>query len=76
MKVLKEDATCILFADDIKLYTELKVDADIINLQEALDSIFQWSVKWQMPVSSAKCQLPEKLTRTCAATRHNFQLLC
>ena len=36
-KVIKEDVTCVLFADDVKLYTVLKANGDIINLQEALD---------------------------------------
>ena len=34
VKVIKEDVTCVLFADDVKLYTVLKANADIINLQE------------------------------------------
>ena len=33
----------------------LKANADIINLQEALDSISHWSAKWQMPISIKKC---------------------
>jgi len=33
----------------------LKANAEIINLQEALDSIGHWSVKWQMPISQC-CQ--------------------
>ena len=37
VKVIKEDVTCVLFANDVKLYTVLTANADIINLQEALD---------------------------------------
>ena len=54
VKVIKEDVTCVLFADDVKLYTVLKANADVINLQEALDSIGHWSAKWQMPISIKK----------------------
>ena len=57
VKVIKEDVTCVLFADDVKLYTMLKANADIINLQEALDSIGHWSAKWQMPISIKKCSV-------------------
>ena len=32
IKDIKEDLTCVLFADDVKLYTVLKANADIINL--------------------------------------------
>jgi len=39
VKVIREDVTCVLFADDVKLYKVLKANADIINLEEALDSI-------------------------------------
>ena len=39
VKVIREDVTCVLFADDVKLYTVLKANADIINLQEALRSL-------------------------------------
>ena len=57
VKVIREDVTCVLFADDVKLYTVLKTNADIINLQEALDSIDHWSAKWQMPISIKKCSV-------------------
>ena len=50
-KVLPDSVTCLLFADDVKIYTVLKSDADTANMQNALDRITDWSVKWQMPIS-------------------------
>jgi len=73
VKVIKEDVTCVLFADDVKLYTVLKANADIINLQEALDSIGHWSVKWQMPISIKKCSVILYGNRTvCVPTRQLY----
>jgi len=71
VNVIKEDVTCVLFADDVKLYTVLKANADIINLQEALDSIGHWSVKWQMPISIKKCSVISYGNQTvCVPTCH------
>ena len=57
VKDLNDEITCVLFADDVKLFTFLKIDNDINNLQKALDSILAWSVEWQMPISFKKCSL-------------------
>ena len=35
----------------------LKSNVDTANLQNALDRIADWSVKWQMPISVEKCSL-------------------
>jgi len=57
-KVLPDSVTCLLFADDVKVYTVLKSDVDTANLQNALTKIItDWSVKWQMPISVKKCSV-------------------
>ena len=56
-KVLPDSVTCLLFADDVKVYAVLKSDVDTANLQNALDRITDWSVKWQMPISVKKCSV-------------------
>ena len=56
-KVVPDNVTCLLFADDVKIYTVLKSDVDSVNLQNALDRITDWSVKWQMPISIKKCSV-------------------
>ena len=56
-KVFPNSVTCLLFADDVKIYTVIKSDIDNANLQIALDRITDWSIKWQMPISVKKCSV-------------------
>ena len=44
-KVLPDSVTCLLFVDDVKIYTVVRSDADKVNPQNALDRISDWSVK-------------------------------
>ena len=46
---------CKLYADDVKLYTELKTAADESCFQGCLDFLYSWSVTWQLAISSKKC---------------------
>ena len=55
---LDPTVTSKMFADDIKMYTELKNQNSTVNFQTQLDSICQWSIRWQLPISYAKCNLP------------------
>ena len=57
VKIFNNDVTCLLFADDVKLYTVLNTDADINCLQEALNRVTEWSAKWQLPISVKKCSI-------------------
>lgn len=50
---------CKLYADDAKLYTSIKSDADSVNLQANLDKLFDWSSKWQLNISHHKCCIIE-----------------
>jgi hypothetical protein len=47
----------LLFADDEKLYRVIESRADCIILQEDLDRLYQWSIKWQLYFNPSKCQL-------------------
>jgi len=38
-----------------QLYTELKSAADSYCFQDCLDRIYQWSLTWQLQISSQKC---------------------
>jgi len=49
--------TCKLYADDLKLYTVLHADEDCGNLQDKLNSIYDWSHNWQLGISNTKCNL-------------------
>jgi len=44
-----------IYADDVKLYTELRCDAVNSLFQVCLDHICQWSLTWQLHLSSQKC---------------------
>ena len=48
-----------LFADDIKLYTQLSNPSSSVNFQTQLNIISAWSVAWQLPISHSKCCLLE-----------------
>ena len=44
-----------LFADVLKLYTEIDTDSSEINFQSHLDIIFSWASSWQLGISYSKC---------------------
>ena len=46
-----------LFADDCILYREIIYDKDISILQKDIDSMHNWSVKWQMNFNANKCHI-------------------
>jgi len=50
-----DKVNCKLYADDVKLYTELRSAADGNCFQVCLDRIYQWSLTWQLQISSQKC---------------------
>lgn len=45
-----------LFADDTKLYREVVSRSDEENLQSDLDSLAEWSNKWQLRFNASKCK--------------------
>jgi len=47
----------ILFADDIKIYSEIKLPPDAIQFQNYLDAVHSWSSTWQIGISYSKCNL-------------------
>ena len=46
-----------LFADDSKIYAEIKTEEDYINLQKGIDDLVDWSNKWLMNFNSKKCKV-------------------
>jgi len=54
---LDSSTTSKIFADDIKIYTEISCNNQSTNLQNHLDLIHQWSTTWQLPISHSKCNL-------------------
>ena len=55
--VVNSTSTSKLFADDIKIYTELLNQNSSVAFQTELDLIHQWSVRWQLPIAHSKCHL-------------------
>ena len=52
---LQDHVTVKLFADDVKLYSELFLPTDILNFQSCLDKIHTWAATWQIGISYSKC---------------------
>ena len=47
-----ESSEILLFADDVKLF-----NTDARQLEKDLVNIYEWSEKWQLPISSEKCNI-------------------
>ena len=52
--VLFNNATFMLFADDLKLYSSFNIPSSYVNLQHALDLLVLWSTSWQLPINQSK----------------------
>jgi hypothetical protein len=44
-----------LFADDLKLYSSVTVTNSSLSLQQSIDKLVEWSVKWQLAINIGKC---------------------
>ena len=55
--ILSPGVTLKLFADDAKLYTEIKSADDIDELQMCVDNLSSWASQWQLQISISKCAL-------------------
>jgi hypothetical protein len=45
-----------LFADDSKLVSVIKCEEDLVRLQQDLDKISEWAIKWKMSFNHKKCK--------------------
>ena len=50
------ESACKLFADDTKLYRQVRNPDDRELLQKDLESLMAWSDKWLMPFNENKCK--------------------
>ncbi|CAI2737970.1 unnamed protein product, partial [Dicrocoelium dendriticum] len=46
---------CLIYADDLKLWSTVSSIEDVDRLQGALDQLHEWSIKWELPVNRDKC---------------------
>ncbi|XP_026742370.1 uncharacterized protein LOC113504314 [Trichoplusia ni] len=60
-------ARCLLYADDLKLYLEIKSERDSFALQQDIDAIYKWSVDNEMEFNPSKC-----FAMTFGRMRHPF----
>ena len=44
-----------IFADDTKVFTSINSEDDCVKLQADLESLSQWSDKWQLRFNVGKC---------------------
>ena len=54
------DNVCVkLYADDMKLYTHVKVSSrdDVPTMQTDIDKLAKWAQLWQLRISYAKCSI-------------------
>jgi hypothetical protein len=49
------DCDILMFADDIKIWKQIKTPSDCFNLQKDLDILEQWSHTWLLSFNNAKC---------------------
>ena len=43
------------FADDIKIYIEIRDPCQAVDYQDCINSIASWALKWQLKFSINKC---------------------
>lgn len=57
-----------IFADDTKIFNAIKSNDDILILQEDIDKLVEWSIKWQLPFNMDKTKVIHYGTRNTAPT--------
>jgi hypothetical protein len=62
--ILNSQINCKIYADDLKLYTEIVSDDDFYSMQSTIDELYKWSVLWQLNISVGKCSTMIVSTRS------------
>ena len=47
---------CLLFADDLKLFHEIKSQNDVLTLQQDLNAVTHWAADWKLKLNASKCK--------------------
>jgi hypothetical protein len=50
-------ANSLMYADDMKVWAEVTSVDQANNLQQSLDALHEWSIRWKMPVNPSKCSV-------------------
>ena len=48
---------CLLYADDLKVWSPVSSLDDAESLQHSLDVLHQWSLDWELPINFLKCSV-------------------
>ena len=54
---LVSDSPITIFADDTKSHKEIKSHDDNVKLQDCINSLVNWSIKWMLGFNSQKCKM-------------------
>ena len=57
LPIVTNDTPIKIFADDTKVYNGINNDDNVKKLQEAIDSMFEWTQKWLLKFNKEKCKL-------------------
>ena len=47
---------CLLFADDLKLFHEIRSQSDVLSLQQDLNAVALWAADWKLKLNPSKCK--------------------
>ena len=53
--VLEGRVQFAIFADDVKIWKEIKHESDQFDLQNCLNAVVEWATTWQITISVEKC---------------------
>ena len=68
------NSTIRLFADDCLLYREILTPEDSIMMQRDLDTLHQWSERWQMAFNTDKCFIMRVTLARKNITQHQYTM--
>jgi hypothetical protein len=66
------NTTLQLFADDAKLYCNIRIDRDSLSLQQSLDRLVSWAKSWQLSININKCAVLFLSTKPQPTLRNYF----
>ena len=50
-------AECLMYADDLKIWARVSSMDEALGLQRSLESLYRWSLDWELPINLAKCSV-------------------
>ena len=47
---------CLMYAEDLKMFSGVKYQNDVIKLQQDPDTVVQWAIDWKLNLNASKCK--------------------